>query len=134
MNDLHDLERLRNFSIPDNIVKFLKERNGVNLQINYNSISADMGYVHQLSHTVRLLMLTRTCSRCGYDPVWKPDDSESKCIRHTYGSWRYDRVFAWEENSEGLSLEECFEAWEAMQSKREDEPVKSLSIVKGWGG
>ena len=124
----------QNFSIPDNIARYIEQHKGVNLAINFNSVSADYGYVHDIHHTVVLSVLTRTCNRCGYDPLWKPDDSESKCIRHTYGRWRYDDVFVWSADTNDLSLEKCFAIWEKRDQERKyNEPANHMIFGKiGW--
>ncbi len=119
--------------IPDNIAKWITQHDGVNLSINFNSASADSGYAHMLWHTVTISMLTRTCNRCGYDTLWNPDDSESKCIRHTYNSWRYDTVFVWSEFQNPLSLEVAFEEWKNKQSDKYGAPIVKITYGQtGW--
>lgn len=40
----------KEFVIPDNIREWLKQHDGVNLAINYNSAFADYGYAHIIHH------------------------------------------------------------------------------------
>lgn len=118
---------IQHIDIPDNIAKYIAEHNGVNLNINVNSTDADYEYAHIIWYTVTLSKLTRTCHRCGYDPVWNPDDSNSKCLRHTYNNWRYDTVFAWGHmGNSSLSLEEAFNAWLRSQPASEYQPTKKM--------
>lgn len=119
--------------IPDNIATWINEHNGVNLSINFNNASGDAGYAHVMWYTVEISMLTRTCNRCGYDVIWNPDDSESKCIRHTYNAWRYDTVFAWSAFQNTKSLEDCFDCWLKSQSEKSWEPIKKMHFGQiGW--
>lgn len=119
--------------IPDNIAKWIKEHDGVNLSINFNSASADSGYAHMLWHTVQISMLTRTCNRCGYDRLWRPDDRESKCQRHTYNAWRYDTVFTWSEFQNSTTLEDAFNKWLEAQPDKYDAPVVKMCFGQmGW--
>lgn len=118
-----------NFEMPQNIERYLKEHDGVNVAVNFNSASADYGYAHILHKSVVMSKLTRTCNRCGYDPLWKPDDSESKCLRHTYGASRYDPVFSYSYTKNPLSLEECFDIW----LDRQGEVCEYIGFGKfGW--
>ena len=76
---------------------------------------------------------TRTCNRCGYDPLWKPNDDDSKCLRHTYNSWRYDEVFVWSPTDNNLSLEEAFDVWLHSQPTSWDQPVNKMIFGQiGW--
>lgn len=97
--------------IPENILKFISEHNGVNLAININRADCDDGYAHIIHHSIVISQLTRTCHHCGYDQLWAPDDTNSRCQRHQYGSWRYDVVFMWTKEGNWRTLEECFEEW-----------------------
>lgn len=123
-----------NFSLPENIASWLVRNDGVNVSINLNNASADYGYGHMIWYTVVISMLTRTCHRCGYDRLWNPDDSESKCIRHSYNSERYDEVFAWSAFGNPLSLDEAFDIWQKEQGEYGYKPiVKKMFGRFGWG-
>ena len=102
--------------IPDNIEKWIEKHDGVNLSVNVNPASTDYGYAHIKHLTVTISMLTRTCHHCGYDQIWNPDDSESKCRRHTYGIWRYDPVFEWTSNDGWTTLKTAFDVWLSKQT------------------
>ncbi len=117
------IEIIQDFHIPENIVKYLKENDGVNLAVNWNSAGADYGYAHTIWHNVVITKLTRTCQRCGYDPLWKPDDTNSKCLRHSFGEWRYDVIFSWSQEGNDESLEECFDEWMKYQPKKWYDPA-----------
>lgn len=123
----------QHIDIPDNIAEYIDRHDGVNLNINFNNASADHGYGHMLWHTISISLLTRTCHRCGYDVIWNPNDSESKCQRHSYNNWRYDDVFIWSEFRNEMTLEEAFDKWLSEQPKRYDQPVKKMVFGKiGW--
>ena len=124
---------VQGFRIPQNIEKWLKDHDGVNLSINFNNASADCGYAHIMWLTVEISMLNRRCNRCGYDLLWNPDDRDSKCLRHTYDAWHYDTVFAWCANHNEQTLSEAFDEWEKSQPKAWMQPVKRLySGTFGW--
>lgn len=112
--------------IPDNIAKYLDEHDGVNFSYSINRADGDYGYAHMTWYTAVLSILTRTCIHCGYDHLWHPNDDDSKCKRHTYGTWRYDPVFAWSKNDSKLTLEEAFEVWESNQMRPWGEPVRKM--------
>lgn len=123
--------------LPQNILDFIRRFDGVNVSINYNSASANHGYAHCLFISVSISMLTRTCHRCGYDSLHNPDDTESKCGRHTYNSWRYDVVFSWTQNENNKTLEECFNEWFAVNHDRFKQekcvPIKIMDFgYRGW--
>lgn len=120
MNEEYD------FTLPDNIMGWLKEHYGANVSINVNSTDGLNGYGQLMHYSVHVSMLTRTCHRCGYDRLWKPDDSESKCQRHTYNSWRYDDVFVWRDRKSKASLKEEFEKWLTKNRDRKDGPMVQM--------
>lgn len=120
------------FSMPENMKKWIRCHDGVNLSVNWNAASADCGYAHHLFKSVVLSMLTRTCHRCGFDEVWNPDDSQSKCQRHSYNAWRYDEVFVWADEDNNISLDEAFERWKEANPRESAadclKPVKFMSF------
>ena len=117
--------------IPNDIFEFLRRHDGCNLSINFNNASTVSGYGHIVWCSVQLSMITRTCCRCGYDPLWHPDDTESKCIHHTYDNQRYDDVFIWKAMlKEGRinisSLEKAFNTWLKAQPTQNNQPAKLM--------
>lgn len=112
--------------LPENICEWLRQNDGVNVSVNFCSASANCGYTHRILKTVVISMLTRTCVRCGYDPLWNPDDTESKCLRHTYNPYRYDDVFAWEEHKDANSLEDDFSKWLDANPKNCEKPMVTM--------
>mgnify|MGYP006988923739 CR=1 FL=1 len=127
--------RIEDIQIPDNVDRWANEHNGVNIAVNYNFVDGESGYAHMLFRSVVISQITRHCNRCGYDPLWNPDDSNSKCLRHTYSTWRYDDVFAWTDNANPLSLEECFDLWLSQQPTEHewDKPAKEMTFGQfGW--
>ena len=124
---------IRHFDIPDNVAEYIEAWDGINLSININNANADFGYGHMTWYTVIISKLTRTCNNCGYDPLWKPNDENSKCGHHTYNAWRYDEVFAWSPIENPMTLEESFDVWLKAQPKRWNEPAKLMIFGKiGW--
>lgn len=110
-------------TIPDNIRDYLDDHYGVALDISIDSTDALNGYGEIHHEVVKICELTRTCRNCGYDPLWHPDDSKSKCKRHSYGSERYDVVFVWSPYHCNLSLEDAFDIWLEAQYHEEYAPV-----------
>ena len=127
------MQIVQHIDIPNNIAEYIEAHDGINLSININNADGDYGYAHMTWYTVVLSRLTRTCNRCGYDPLWKPNDDDSKCLRHTYNSWRYDEVFAWSPTDNHLSLEEAFDVWLKSQPTSWELPVKKMTFGQiGW--
>ena len=127
------MQIIRHIDIPDNIAEYIEAHDGINLSININNADGDYGYAHMTWCSVILSRLTRTCNRCGYDPLWKPNDDDSKCLRHTYNNWRYDEVFVWSPIDNNQSLEEAFDVWLQSQPTSWDLPVKKMSFGRiGW--
>ncbi len=118
-------------SMLNNIAEFMKEHDGCNISINFNNADGLNGYGHIMWCSVHISMVTRTCQRCGYDPLWHPDEEQSKCLRHTYDSWRYDDVFIWRSMlKEGhiniSSLERAFDIWLKAQPKQCSQATKLM--------
>ena len=127
------MQIIRHIDIPDNVAGYIEAHDGINLSININNADGDYDYAHMTWYSVILSRLTRTCDRCGYDPLWKPDDDDSKCLRHTYNNWRYDEVFVWSPTDNYLSLEEAFYVWLQSQPTSWNQPVKKMSFGRiGW--
>lgn len=124
---------IRHVDIPDNIAEYIEAHDGINMSININNADGDYGYAHMTWYSVILSRLTRTCNRCGYDPLWKPNDDDSKCLRHTYNSWQYDEVFVWSPTDNHLTLEEAFDIWLQSQPTSMNQPVKKMTFGQiGW--
>ena len=124
---------IQHIDIPNNVADYIEAHDGINLSININNASGAYGYAHVTWYSVVLSRLTRTCNRCGYDPLWKPNDDDSKCLRHTYNSWRYDDVFIWSPMNNDLSLEEAFDVWLKSQPTSIYQPVKQMTFGQiGW--
>ena len=127
------MRMIQHIDIPDNIAEYVEAYDGINLSININNVAEVSGYAHITWYSVVLSKLTRTCNRCGYDPLWKPNDDDSKCIRHTYNSWRYDEVFIWSPTNNDLSLEEAFGVWLKSQPTSKYQPVNQMTFGQiGW--
>lgn len=122
-------ELIRHIDIPDNIAEYIEFRNGVNLSFNINVVDGVNGYGRINLYTVKLSKLTRTCNRCGYDPLWNPKGDECGChYRHTYNGWRYDDVFIWSPIENEFSLEDAFNHWLNMQPDSIDEPTLKMTF------
>lgn len=127
------MQIIRHIDIPDNIAEYIEAHDGINLSINIKNADGDYGYAHMTWYLVILSRLTRTCNRCGYDPLWKPNDDDSKYLRHAYNNWRYDEVFVWSPIDNNQSLEEAFDVWLQSQPTLWDLPVKKMSYGRiGW--
>ena len=120
---------IQHIDIPKNISEFLNAYDGCNLSINLNNADRLNGYGHIMLCSVHLSMITRTCNRCGYDPLWHPDRDE--CNRHTYEDFRYDEVFFWrtvvkEDSIDTSSLERAFDIWLKANPKLYVQSVKLM--------
>ena len=119
-------DNMNPLDIPDCIFEFVKQHDGCNLQININSADGFNGYAPLIHYSVYLYMLTKTCNRCGYDPLWTPEkDENSTCGRHTYSNKRYDLVFSWYSlpgNKQPYTLENAFNVW------LNNQPIQQMSF------
>lgn len=120
--------RIELFHIPQNIAKYIADHDGSVIELSICHADADDGYAHVLWPAVSVKRLTRTCIHCGYDPIWSPDDSNSRCRRHAYNSWRYDTVFSWSgPNKTDQDLASAFDTWQQAQpSNGYVNPVKYM--------
>ena len=124
------------FVIPGNIRSYVESIDGAALVISFCETSGLNGYGSMMMPCVEVKRLTRTCHRCGYDPLWKPNDDDSHCGHHSYDGWRYDTVFAWTDIRNSVSLEEAFERFLQAQppENRYDLPVVSMFSGRfKWG-
>ena len=116
-------------TIPGNMTEYLSRQDGACVVVSFNSAGEQYGYAHLMHTVVELTMLTRTCNNCGYDEIWRPELWESKCLRHSYGDYRYDTVFAWRAERSDTTLEQSFDVWLENQPR---EGVKYMTF--GFGG
>ena len=116
--------------IPDIIAEYIGMYHGINLQFNINQVDVVNGYGAAVYPSVKILKYKVACNNCDYDSLWHPDDSESKCGHHTYGTKRYDTIFYWTPLGTDLTLEEAFEIWLKAQPEENewDKPVKYMSF------
>lgn len=105
-------------TIPKNLAEYIDRHDGACVVVAFNNASAQYGYAHLMHTTVKLELLTRTCNNCGYDEIWHPELWESKCLRHSYGNYRYDTVFAWRAERSDVTLERAFDIWVENQPKQ----------------
>jgi hypothetical protein len=83
------------------------------MQININTVDVENGYGRRIIQNLRIMRPFCKCNRCGYHSLWNPDDSKSKCLRHTYEKG-YDTVFTYTIDSgeqKAISLESAFDEY-----------------------
>lgn len=109
--------------IPDNLAEYMMRYHS-NLQANVCVTDVENGYGVRVTKSIRLMRPFCKCNRCGYHSLWNPDDSDSKCLRHTYTKG-WDTVFSWNPDS-GVSIEDAFSEYLELQSTDESKPVIAL--------
>lgn len=111
-------------TIPDNLAEYMMHHY-CNLQANIGITDVEQGYGVRIEKRIRLMLPFKKCNRCGYHSLWNPDDSKSKCLRHTYTNG-WDTVFSYNPDC-GVSLEEAFSEFISLQSADESKPVVALT-------
>lgn len=106
--------------LPDNIAEYMLSFHS-NLQYNVSSTDVENGYGLRIEKRLRIMRPYRRCIRCGYHSLWNPDDSKSKCLRHTYEKG-WDTVFSWNPES-GVELERAFSIFLESQDADDSKPV-----------
>ena len=121
-NDLNSLSNeLGIVNAPRNIVRYMQKWH-CNLQININTVDVENGYGRRIIQNVRIMRPYCKCNRCGYHSLWKPDDSKSKCFRHTYEKG-YDTVFTYTIDAgekKAVSLESAFDEYLRLNPNEEN--------------
>ena len=105
---------------PLNILRYMRDHH-CNLQININTVDVECGYGRRVVKDLRIMRPYQECTRCGYHSLYRPDDSGSKCLRHTYRKG-YDTVFCYMEDTgekKTQNIEQAFDAY-LKQNERED--------------
>lgn len=117
-------------NVPSNILRYMQYWH-CNLQVNIGTTDVENGYGRRIVQNVRIMRPFCKCNRCGYHSLWNPDDSKSKCFRHTYEKG-YDTVFSYTINAgetKKKTLEQAFDSYLAMNPKeKEGEAVHLLRI------
>lgn len=101
-------------ALPDNVVNYCGQYYS-NIEIDLCNTDVECGYGVRISGGVKVMRPYNRCTNCGYHSLWNPDDSESKCLRHTYVKG-WDTVFSWSIESD-MELEKAFDCFLAMQPK-----------------
>lgn len=105
---------------PMNILRYMRDHH-CNLQVNINTVDVECSYGRRIVKDLRIMRPYEECTRCGYHSLYRPDDSGSKCLRHTYKKG-YDTVFCYTEDDgekKSQTLEQAFDAY-LKQNERED--------------
>lgn len=92
--------------LPDNMAVYVGEYYS-NIQLNVCNTDAENGYGYRITKDLRIMRPYEKCTRCGYHSLWNPDDSESRCRRHTL-TRGWDTVFSYEFGSP-ITLEDAFQ-------------------------
>lgn len=109
--------------IPENVAKYISQYHA-NLQYNICSTDVVNGYGHRITKSFLVMRPYKKCSRCGYHSLWAPDDSDSKCLWHTYEKG-YDTVFSFTQEC-GITLKDAFSEFLSLQSGNDLMPVVPL--------
>ena len=107
-------------NLPDNVAEYLNSHYS-NIQFDVCKTDVENGYGERITRRVSIMLPYKRCTNCGYHSLWKPDDSESHCRRHTYAKG-WDTVFSFDMDKGG-NLEEAFAEFLKRQPKSETEPV-----------
>ena len=102
--------------LPDNIARYFAEHHAT-IDISVCHTDVECGYGDRITKSFRVLLPFCKCQRCGYHSLWNPDDSGSKCLRHTY-TQGWDVVFSYtlDTGEKKLSLQNAFDEFLSLQS------------------
>ena len=95
-------------NVPDNIAVFLNRFHSA-IEISISNTDVENGYGQRIEKRLVIKMPYKRCVNCGYHSLWNPDDTESKCRRHTYAKG-WDTVFCYNPATDG-NLEQSFQNW-----------------------
>ena len=125
---LHGRERSGFSWLPGNVANYFNE-NYCTIEISVCNTDAECGYGYRINKCFRILRPYCKCNNCSYHSLWNPDDSDSKCKRHTYTKG-WDCVFSYSLDGaeDKISLDEAFDLFLQRQSKLAYEPIKELHI------
>ena len=109
--------------LPDNIAQYFNEKH-CTIEISVCHTDVENGYGCRITQCFRILRPYCRCNRCGYHSLWNPDDSNSKCLRHTYEKG-WDTVFLYTlgAGEVKMPLEVAFEEFLSKQPKSEYLPT-----------
>ena len=109
--------------LPDNVAQYFNE-NHTTIDISVCNTDVEQGYGVRITKCLRILRPFCRCNNCGYHSLWNPDDTESKCRRHTYTKG-WDTVFSYtlEIGEHKMSLEKAFDEFLKRQPDRLTLPV-----------
>ena len=113
-------------SLPDNVAQYFNEYY-CTIEVSICHTDVECGYGCRISRCFKVLRPYCKCSRCGYHSLWNPDDTQSKCLRHTY-TRGWDTVFAYmiDTGETKPSLEVMFDEFLKKQPDSDYLPVVSL--------
>lgn len=113
--------------LPDNISQYFNEYHAT-IDISICHTDVEQGYGTRITKRFRVLRPFCKCLRCGYHSLWNPDDSGSKCLRHTY-SKGWDTVFSYtlDAGEQKVSLQDAFDDFLRHQP---DEEAWALPVVR----
>ena len=109
--------------LPDNIAKYFNDHY-CTIEISVCHTDVECGYGSRISKVFKILLPFCKCNRCNYNSLWNPDDSDSKCLRHTYTKG-WDVIFAYtlETGEHKMSLDTAFDKFLKAQSKSDMLPI-----------
>lgn len=109
--------------LPENVAQYFNEHH-CTLEISICHTDVECGYGVRITKCFRVLRPYCKCSRCGYHSLWNPDDSNSKCLRHSY-TRGWDTVFSYslDTGEKKIAFEAAFDVFLSKQPKQETMPV-----------
>lgn len=106
-------------TMPDELAEYMMRFHSA-VEASISTTDVENGYGIRVERRIVLKRPYCRCNRCGYHSLWNPDDSESKCLRHTYEKG-WDTVFCYDPDRSHMELKDAFVDWLTKQPKRENE-------------
>lgn len=109
--------------LPDNIAQYFNDHFCA-IEISVCHTDVECGYGSRISKAFKILRPFCKCNRCSFHSLWNPDDSDSKCLRHTYTKG-WDVVFSYtlDTGEHKMSLDAAFDEFLKLQPRSEFLPV-----------
>lgn len=117
-------------NIPDNIAEYMMRYHSA-LEASVSCTDVENGYGLRIERRILLKRPYCRCVNCGYHSLWNPDDSNSRCLRHTYEKG-WDTVFCYDPDKSYLELKSAFSNWLLKQPNAWNEPVVAGLYVGGY--
>ena len=116
--------------LPDNLAAYFNDRYCA-IDISVCNTDVECGYGVRITKRLQVLHPYNECRRCGYHSLFNPDDTNSKCNRHSYKKgWAVVFSYSLDSGEQKMSLEDAFSMFLKDNPDRRpgNQPIKALHI------